>query len=234
MNATLKMGLIVLALGAVLTAMPSRAYAADLTTPLPGTSVSATKRLDDIGLSLQKLVDTLHLSPEEQELVKPILAIEAAKISVVLGDAALTQDQKNTKLQQIRNERNYEITQRLTSDERGMLVVAKSQKSGQVHNPKRKFNAGALLLDLVQTLIGSIEEQDAVDPLLEDEAKKIKKVLDDATLTEDQKKTKLASIKNKESDKNAAFISAEYVKLFGPAKPASPKPTGESSTEAAR
>ena len=77
----------------------------------PAPSPEPTRRA-----SLKNLMDDLHLSLAEQEKIKPVLAEEAAKEKAVTNDAALTSEQKNAKLAQVKKDADAKIARSLTKE----------------------------------------------------------------------------------------------------------------------
>jgi len=121
---TKKMGLAVLAVGALAWTGVPRAMADDApgtqTPPAPPAKTEKTKAHKpkfDADKMLKKLTDALKLTQDEQDKIKPIVTDEASQLNAVEADQSLTKPQKKDKEVDIRKASEDQIAALLTPEQ---------------------------------------------------------------------------------------------------------------------
>lgn len=81
---------------------------------------------------LEWLTTRLSLSTTQQEQIKPLLVARADKAKAIRDDASLTQDQKNDRLERLRQDTDVEIEAVLTSTQ---VAEFKEMRRLEMHRP---------------------------------------------------------------------------------------------------
>jgi Spy/CpxP family protein refolding chaperone len=77
---------------------------------------------------LQHLSSELNLSEDQKSKIQPILQSEAQQFKSVRDDSSLSPDQKQTKMQEIRDNCKSQIAPILTPDQQKKLATMKAEK----------------------------------------------------------------------------------------------------------
>jgi Spy/CpxP family protein refolding chaperone len=153
---------------------------------------------------LQELSEKLNLTDEQKAAIKPILATEANEIKAVHQDSSLSNEQKQAKIKEIRDNSREKINVLLTPEQQKKFAEMK----GEAGNRTREEFQSRLAM-LAEKLNLTDEQKTAIKPILVAEVNDIRVVLQDNSLSKEQKQTKTAAIREASDKKINPLLTPE-------------------------
>jgi Spy/CpxP family protein refolding chaperone len=148
---------------------------------------------------LRELSEKLNLTDEQKAAIRPILVSEAGDIKAVRQDGSLSAEQKQAKIQEIRDKGREKINAILTPEQQKKFAEMKGEAAGRVRD-----EIHSRLAILAEKLNLTDNQKTAIRPILAAEANDIKAVMQDKSLSKEQRQTKIAALRetsNKEINK---------------------------------
>jgi Spy/CpxP family protein refolding chaperone len=148
---------------------------------------------------LRELSEKLNLTDEQRAAIRPILVAEAEDIKAVRQDASLSAEQKQAKIHEISDKGREKINAILTPEQQKKFAEMKNEAAGRVRDEVHNR-----LTMLAERLNLTEDQKTAIRPILAAEANDIKAVIQDKSLSREQRQTKIAAIRessNKEINK---------------------------------
>jgi Spy/CpxP family protein refolding chaperone len=140
--------------------------------------------------SMRELSEKLNLTDAQKAAIKPILANDANEIKAVRQDGSLSKEQKMAKVKEIRDSSVEQINAILTPDQQKEFAELRNEA-----RQKMRENAGDRLAMLTKKLNLTDAQAAAIKPILAAEANDIKAVLQDKSLSKEQKQSKIFDIR---------------------------------------
>lgn len=153
---------------------------------------------------LQELSEKLNLTDAQKAAIKPILATEANELKAVHQDGSLSNEQKQAKIKEIRDNSREKINALLTTEQQKLFAEMKDQAGSRM---RERFQNR--LTVLAEKLNLTDEQKAAINPILATEANDIKAVAQDNSLSKEQKQTKIAGIREASDTKINALLTPE-------------------------
>ncbi len=153
---------------------------------------------------LQELSEKLNLTDAQKAAIKPILATEVNEIKAVHQDSSLSAEQKQAKIKEIRDNNREKINALLTPDQQKIFAEMK----GQAGNRMREQFQNRMAL-LAEKLNLTDAQKAAINPIMATEANDIKAVMQDNSLSKEQKQTKISGIREASDTKINALLTPE-------------------------
>ncbi len=160
---------------------------------------------------LQKLSAALDLTEEQKAKIKPIFEDESAKIKSILEDSTLSRQQKRSKVRDIHAATFEQIKSVLTPEQ--LKKHEQMMKSGKGMYHRMGNITPANRLQNLSTALNLTEEQKArIKPMFENESVKIKAILEDSTLSRQQKRNKVRDIHAATFEQIKSVLTPEQLK----------------------
>jgi Spy/CpxP family protein refolding chaperone len=153
---------------------------------------------------LQQLSEKLNLTDEQKAAIKPILATEANEIKAVHQDKSLTNEQKQAKLKEIRDSSREKINAQLTDEQKKIFAEMKDPAGSRTREQSQNR-----LTVIAEKLNLTDEQKAAINPILATEVNDIKAVMQDNSLSKEQKQTKTSDIREASDKKINALLTPE-------------------------
>ena len=153
---------------------------------------------------LQELSEKLNLSDAQKAAIRPILATEANEIKAIHQDSSLSNEQKQTKVKEIRDSSREKINALLTTDQQKIFAEMKDQADNRI---RERFQNRLTML--AEQLNLTDAQKTAINPILATEANDIKAVAQDNSLSREQKQTKIVGIREASDTKKNALLTTE-------------------------
>ncbi len=153
---------------------------------------------------LQELSEKLNLTDAQKAAIKPILATEVNEIKAVHQDSSLSAEQKQAKIKEIRDNNREKINTLLTPDQQKIFAEMKDQAGNRI---RERFQNR--LTVLAEQLNLTDAQKTAISPILATEANDIKAVMQDNSLSKEQKQTKISGIREASDTKINALLTPE-------------------------
>jgi Spy/CpxP family protein refolding chaperone len=148
---------------------------------------------------LRELSEKLNLTDEQRAAIRPILVKEAGDIKAIRQDNSLSAEQKQAKIQEIREKSRGKINAILTLEQQKKFAEMKGEMAGRVRD--EIHNRLAMLAERLNL---TEEQKTTIRPILVTEANEIRAVIQDKALSKEERQTKIAAIRessNKEINK---------------------------------
>jgi len=153
---------------------------------------------------LQELSEKLNLTDEQKTAVKAILAGEANDIKAVHQDGSLSDEQKQAKTREIREAGREKIKALLTPEQQEKFAEIREEAGQRV---REEFQNRLQML--AEQLNLTDEQKTAVKPILAAEVNDIKAVMQDNSLSREQRQSKVADIREASNTKINALLTPE-------------------------
>jgi Spy/CpxP family protein refolding chaperone len=153
---------------------------------------------------LQQLSEKLNLTDAQKTAIKPILAAEANEIKAVHQDSSLSNEQKQAKIKEIRDNSREKIKALLTPEQQKTFAEMKDQAGNRM---RERFQNR--LTVLAEKLNLTDEQKAAINPILATEVNDIKAVMQDNSISKEQKQSKIADIRDASDKKINALLTPE-------------------------
>jgi Spy/CpxP family protein refolding chaperone len=153
---------------------------------------------------LRELSAKLNLTDEQQAAIRPILVSEAEDIKAVRQDTELTVEQKQAKIQEIREKSREKINAVLTPEQQKKFAEMKGEAAGRVRDESHNR-----LTMLAEQLNLTDEQKAAIGPILAAEANDVKAVIQDKSLSKEDRQAKIASIRENSSTEINKVLTPE-------------------------
>ena len=178
------------------------APAPDSNSPAHRNRGPAAQRPD--GGFLQELSEKLNLTDAQKAAIKPILATEANEIKAVHQDGSLSNEQKQAKVKEIRDNSREKINALLTPEQQKKFAEMKGQAGSRVREAfHNRLSMIAEKLNLTD------EQKVAIQPILATEVNDITVVMQDNSLSKEQRQTKIAGIREASDKKINTLLTPE-------------------------
>jgi Spy/CpxP family protein refolding chaperone len=153
---------------------------------------------------LQQLSETLNLTEAQKITIKPILAAEANDIKAVHQDTTIAPEQKQAKMKEIRDNTREKINAALTPEQQKKFAEMKGKTGNRMREAfTNRMTAVAEQLNLTE------EQKTAIKPIMTAEVNDIRAVMQDNSLTKEQKQTKIAGIRDASDKKINDILTPE-------------------------
>jgi Spy/CpxP family protein refolding chaperone len=153
---------------------------------------------------LQLLSEKLSLTDAQKDAIRPILAAEPNEIKAVHLDSSLSSEQKLAKIKEIRDSNREKINALLTPEQQKIFAEMKDQGGARMRERfQNRLTVIAEKLNLTE------EQKAAINPIMATEANDIKAVMQDTSLSKEQKQTKVAGIREASDKKINAILTPE-------------------------
>jgi len=153
---------------------------------------------------MQELSEKLNLTDEQKAAIRPILVTEANEIKAVHQDSSLSTEQKQAKIKEIRDNSREKINALLTPEQQKKFAEMKGEAGSKM---RERFQNR--LTVLAEKLNLTDEQKAAINPILATEANDIKAVMQENSLSKEQKQTKIADIRETSDKKINALLTPE-------------------------
>ena len=158
----------------------------------------------------QRLARRLNLTAEQQAQLKPILEQRAAQFRAVVQDQTLNREQKHAKLKPVREATQSQIAAVLTDEQKQKLAQAGPRMERRQHG-RRAMNPERVVQQLSRRLDLTTEQQALVKPLVEQQAAAVRAVVQDQSLTREQKREKIRPLLAQSREQLAAMLTPEQL-----------------------
>jgi Spy/CpxP family protein refolding chaperone len=184
-------------INAILTPEQQKKFAEMNAGPARGMPGAPPNRLD-------MLAAELSLTDVQKAAIGPIMAAEANEIKAVHQDGSLSNEQKATKIQEIRKNSMEKTNTILTPEQQKKFTEMNTAPAGRMAGePQRRLDMLAEQLNLTDA------QKAAIKPILAAEANDIKAVEQDNALSMEQKQSKISGIREASSKKIDATLTPE-------------------------
>jgi Spy/CpxP family protein refolding chaperone len=139
---------------------------------------------------LRELSEKLNLTDEQKAAIRPILVSEAGDIKAVRQDGSLSAEQKQAKIQEIRDKGREKINATLTPEQQKKFAEMKGEAAGRIRDEVK-----SRLAMLAEKLNLTDDQKTAIRPILVAEVNDIRGVMQDKSLSKEQRQTKIAAIR---------------------------------------
>jgi Spy/CpxP family protein refolding chaperone len=153
---------------------------------------------------LQELSEKLNLTDEQKAAIEPILATEANEIKAVHQDSSLSDEQKQAKVKEIRDNSREKINALLTPEQQKTFAEMKGEAGGRMR--EAFHNRLAMIAEKLNL---TDEQKAAIKPILATEVNDITAVMQDNSLSKEQKQTKISGIREASDTKINALLTPE-------------------------
>jgi Spy/CpxP family protein refolding chaperone len=178
------------------------AFAADSNSPAQRNRGPAAQR--PAREFMQELSEKLNLTDAQKAAIKPILATEANEIKAVHQDGSLSNEQKEAKVKEIRDNGREKINALLTPEQQKTFA----EMRGPAGSRTREEFQNRLAM-LAEKLNLTDEQKTAIKPILATEVNDIKAVVQDNSLSKEQKQTKISGIREASNKKINTLLTPE-------------------------
>ncbi len=218
------------------------AFAQDTTqNPPPQNPPAGMRHMADPATRLQHMAQYLNLTDDQKAKIQPILQNEAEQLKAIRSDTSLTADQRHAKVQEIRKASRAQIEPILTPDQVAKLKA--SMKEAAHHRGMRHggMNAGGPLAWMSENLNLTDDQKSKIQPLFTNQRTQVQAIRQDASLTDEQKHTKIAELRKSTHQQLMAILTPEQQQLMqqhmrehrgkgpGPDAPSSAPPADQSA-----
>lgn len=153
---------------------------------------------------LRELSEKLNLTDEQKTSIKAILVSEAEDTKAVRQDGSLSDEQKQAKIKEIREKGREKINALLTPEQQKKFAEMKSEAAGRIHDGiQNRLEMLAKELNLTD------EQKTSVKSILVAEANDVKAVMQDKSLSKEDRQTKMASIREKSNQAIDKILTPE-------------------------
>jgi Spy/CpxP family protein refolding chaperone len=153
---------------------------------------------------LQELSEKLNLTDAQKAAIKPILATEANEIKAVHQDGSLSTEQKQAKIKEIRDNSREKINALLTPEQQKKFAEMK----GEAGSRTREAFQNRLAM-IAEKLNLTDEQKAAIKPIMVTEVNDITAVMQDNSLSKEQKQTKISGIREASDTKINTLLTPE-------------------------
>jgi Spy/CpxP family protein refolding chaperone len=178
------------------------APAPDSNSPAHRNRGPAAQRPD--GGFLQELSEKLNLTDAQKAAIKPILATEANEIKAVHQDGSLSNEQKQAKVKEIRDNGREKINALLTPEQQKKFAEMKGEAGSRM---REAFHDRLAMI--AEKLNLTDEQKAAIKPILVTEVNDITAVMQDNSLSKEQRQTKIAGIREASDKKINTLLTPE-------------------------
>lgn len=145
---------------------------------------------DPAAMRLQMMSKKLNLTDDQKAKIQPILQNEMQQMRSIHQNTALTPDQQKAQLQQIHQATRDQIKQLLTPEQVAQMGSGPGKGAGMGHGGP----GGDPLAWMSKTLNLTDEQKTKLQPLFDDQHKQVQSIMQDSSLTPDQKRAKVEDI----------------------------------------
>ena len=153
---------------------------------------------------LQELSEKLNLTDEQKAAIKPILVTEANEIKAVHQDSSISDEQKQAKVKEIRDSSREKINALLTPEQQKKFAEMKGQAGSRM---REEFQNRLAMI--AEKLNLTDEQKTAIKPIMVTEVNDITAVMQDNSLSKEQKQTKISGIREASDTKINALLTPE-------------------------
>jgi protein CpxP len=144
-------------------------------------------------MRLQMMSQKLNLTDDQKAKIQPLLQNEIQQVRAIHQNTSLTPDQQKAQIQQLHQSTRDQIKQLLTPEQ-----IAKMGK-GPGEGPHNSMGPGGRGRDPLAAMSKNLnltdEQKSKLQPLFEDQHKQVQSVMQDSSLTQEQKHAKIDEIR---------------------------------------
>ncbi len=156
------------------------------------------------GSPLGMMTKKLNLTQAQQDQLKPMFEKQREQAKTVWQDNSLPQDQKKQKLQALHQDMQSQVNGVLTADQQQQWAQLKAQ--GKQHMAEARGRMGQRMAEKLNL---SQQQQDQLKPIMDKNREQAKTIWQDNSLTQDQKKEKLKSLRQDSQTQMAAILTPD-------------------------
>lgn len=169
---------------------------------------------------LNLMTQTLGLTKEQQEKIKPILAEEYGQLEALRGNDTLNRDERRTRLRQL-NESTYEkvkplltpLQQQKHDEMKKMIGENRAKKRKTRPGPSPEENTPEKRLSRLTLYLGLTPEQQVkIKPILEEEYAQLESFRGNDTINREQRRVKLQALNESTYEKIKPVLTPEQQK----------------------
>ncbi len=171
-------------------------------------------------LALMK--QTLSLTDDQVARIRPIIVAEQAELEKLRGDSTLNRDQRRVKLQELNKGTSDNVRELLTPEQQTKQDSIKA-KIAENRSKTRGARPGAVpveftpekrIVRLTEHLALTLEQQDKIMPILQDEYTQLKTLPGNDTYNRDQRRAKLQQLTQETNSKIMPILTPEQQKKY--------------------
>jgi len=153
---------------------------------------------------MQEISEKLNLTDAQKAAIKPILATEANEIKAVHQDGSLSNEQKEAKVKEIRDNGREKINALLTPEQQKTFAEMRGQAGSRM---REEFQNRLAML--AEKLNLTDEQKTAIKPIMATEVNDIKAVVQDHSHSKEQKQTNIYGIREASNKKINTLLTPE-------------------------
>lgn len=179
------------------------------------------------------MISKLNLTQQQQDQLKPIFQKQREQAQAIRQDSTLTADQKKQKFDALRQDTHAQINSVLTPEQQQQWAQMKAEGKQRMAANRQKMGAR-----LAEKLNLSQAQQDQIKPIMQQQREQAKAIWQDNTLTQDQKREKMQTLRQNTQTQLNAILTPEQQQQWqqmrqkqhrherGPAADSQPAPQG--------
>ena len=177
--------------------------------PIPDEQIK--QRIDE---HIQQLNEKLNLTKKQKKAVRRVLENEAKEIQALRSDQSPSTSPKNEKIQSLRQNTNDKINKILTLDQQKKFAQLKEQTQADI---LQKLTSQQL--DRLDKELNLTEDQkNTIGPILENNLKELRAVIDSNSLTDAQKPEKIKAVHQLTKEQINKILTPDQHAKFAQAK----------------
>jgi Spy/CpxP family protein refolding chaperone len=147
---------------------------------------------DPVAMQLQMMSKRLNLTDDQKTKIQPILQNSFQQVRSIHQNTSLTPDQQKTQIQQIRESSRDQIKQILTPEQVAQMGNGPGERGPGM---SRGGPGGDPLAWMSKNLNLTDDQKTKLQPLFADQHKQVQSVMQDSSLTQEQKRAKVDEIR---------------------------------------
>jgi periplasmic protein CpxP/Spy len=161
------------------------------TPPATGPHGKRGMHRDPVAMRLQMMSQKLNLTDDQKTKIQPILQNEIQQVRAIHQNTSLSADQQKAQIQKVHQDTRDQVKQILTPEQVAEMGKAPGKgpnmaQRGAGHDPLAAMSKNLNLTD---------EQKSKLQPLFEDQRKQVQSVMQDSSLTQEQKRAKVEEIR---------------------------------------
>lgn len=160
-----------------------------------------------------RLVGALHLTPSQQDEIKPILVDEFEKMKSIQDDTSLSPEQKHQELEALQQDTEQQIKGILTTDQVAQIGRTHIVEQGQ-GAPPGPPDPENILERLTQMLDLTSSQQEEIKSILEGQFTKINTVREDTSLSQDDRHQQMQALYQDLQKQIEAVLTSDQAAKF--------------------
>lgn len=157
-----------------------------------------------------KMMDQLNLTSDQKSQLKALHESNKQEREAIKNDASLTQDQKKAKMRDLQKSESDKFNSILTPDQQAKrnAYIQKMKANGKMHSKQSGFGnhrKGNMMANLNLTA----DQKAQMKAMYESNKQERDAIKNDASLTQDQKKSKMKDLYKAQSDKFNSILTPD-------------------------